>query len=186
MWAGRFSGGVLVFSGRIQNIVDCSHVPCHNILLLYRIKHLSLSYDTLQTVLHNILMDNKEVWNMPGTTCACEANLSSHGRYKFTVCLDCSVLPSDRFMTRGLVTGLIFLSGAPGEKIPVVYASSMAWLTSLFILDVLNRVSCFGYSMLSMVELSISASIRAVMSSFHFLWKIILSSSLSSSSYKVM
>ena len=74
----------------------------------------------------------------------------------------------------------------PKEQIPVVSAYAMAWLTSIFILDVLNMVSCFGYSMLSMVGLSIIASIRAVMSSFHFLWKILLSSSFSSSSYKVL
>ena len=121
VWTRRLYGGVLGLSGRIHNLFYGFFVPCHTIVLLYKIKNLSLSYDTLQMVLHNILMDNKEVWDIPGATCACEANLSSHGRYKFTVCLDCSVLPSDRFMTRGLVTGLIFLSGAPGGKNPCCF-----------------------------------------------------------------
>ena len=138
-------------------------------------------------VLHNILMDNKEVWDIPGTTCACEANLSSHGRYKFTVCLDCSVLPSDRFITRGLVSGLILLSGDPGIiKFPVAPASTMAWFLSIFILDVLNRVPCFGDYMLSMEELYVIGSVWSVISSLQLLWIIILSSSSSSSSYKLL
>ena len=62
-------------------------------------------------------------------------------RYNFPVNVDCSVLPSGRCMTRGQVAGLIFLSGASGRiKCPVDPASAMAWLTSIFILDVLNRV----------------------------------------------
>ena len=68
--------------------------------------------------------------------------LGSQGRSKFPVCVDCSVLPYGRFMTRGRVAGLIFLSGAPGRiKCPVAPASAMAWLTSIFILGVFNRVS---------------------------------------------
>ena len=56
---GRFSGGVLVLSGRTQNIVDGYCFLCRTILLLYNIKHLSLSYDTFQPALHNILMESK-------------------------------------------------------------------------------------------------------------------------------
>ena len=107
VWTGRLSGGVLVFSGRIHNIVDGSRVRCHTIMLLYRIKHLSLSYDKLQPASHNILMDIKEVWDMPGTTCACVSDLGSHGISKFPVCVDCSVFTSGICMTRGQVAGLI-------------------------------------------------------------------------------
>ena len=80
----------------------------------------------------------------------CVAALGSHWRSKVPVCVDCSVLPSGRCITKGHVAGLIFLSGAPGKlKYPVDSAFTMAWLNSIFILDVLNRVSCFGDSMLS-------------------------------------
>ena len=66
-------------------------------------------------------------------------------------------------MNRGRVAGLIFLSWAPGRiKFPVAPASAMAWLTSIFILDVLNRVYCFGDYMLSMREFSINGYIWAV------------------------
>ena len=69
------------------------------------------------------------MWDMPDTTCACVDDLGSHGRSKFSVCVDCSVLPSGRFMTRGRVDGLIFLSGDPGRiKCPVAPASAMDWL----------------------------------------------------------
>ena len=82
VWTGRLYGGVLGFSGRIHNIVDGYCVPCHTILLLY---------DTLQPELHKILMETKEVWDRPGRTCACVDALGSHGRYKFPVCVYCSV-----------------------------------------------------------------------------------------------
>ena len=59
VWMGRFSGGVMVFRGRIRNLVDGSCVPCHTLLLFYRVKHFSLSYDTLQPSSHNILMETK-------------------------------------------------------------------------------------------------------------------------------
>ena len=108
-----FHGGVLGFSGKIHNILGGSSVPCHTILLLYRIKYLSLSYDNLQPVSHNILMGTKEVWDRPGTTCVCVAALGSHWRSKVPVCVDCSVLPSGRCITRGHIAGLIFISGAP-------------------------------------------------------------------------
>ena len=123
----------------------------------------------------------------PGMTCACVDALGSHGRYKFSVCVDCSVFPYIRCMTRGRVAGLIFLSGAPGRiKFPVAPASTMAWLASIFILDVLIRVSCFGDSMLYMEELSISGFFRAVMSYLQLLWMIVLYSLLSYSLYKVL
>ena len=58
------------------------------------------------------------------------------------MCLDCSVLPSGICMTRVQFYELLFLSGAPGIiKFPVVPAPAMDWLTSIFIFDVLNRVS---------------------------------------------
>ena len=91
------------------------------------------------------------MWDRTGTTCYCLAALGSHGRSKFPVCVYCSVLPYGIFMTGGRVAGLIFLSGDPGRiKCPVAPVYAMAWFTSIFILDALNRVSCFGYSMLSM------------------------------------
>ena len=70
MWTGILSGGVLGLIGRIHNIANGSCVPYHTILLLYRIKNVSLSYDNLQPASHNILMDTKEVWDRPGTMCA--------------------------------------------------------------------------------------------------------------------
>ena len=76
-------------------------LPC----CLKRINNLYLSYDTLQLVSHNILMDTKDAWNRPGTTCAPVDALGSHGRSKFTVCVDCSIFPYGRCMTRGLVSG---------------------------------------------------------------------------------
>ena len=88
LWTGRLSGGVLRFSGGIHNHVDSSCVPYHTILLLYRIKHLSLSYDTLEPASHNILMDTKEVWYRPGNMCAFVDDLGSDGRSKFPVCVD--------------------------------------------------------------------------------------------------
>ena len=61
----------------------------------------------------------------------------------------------------------------------------MAWLTSIFMLDVLNRVSFFGYSILLMEESSFSGYVLALTSSVQLMWIIVLSSSLSLSSYKV-
>ena len=134
-----------------------------------------------------MFMGNKEVWAGPGATFACVAALVIHGRYKLPVFVYCSVLPYGRCMTSIRVAGLIFLSGILRRiKCPVAPAYAMAWLLSTFILDVLNRVSCFGYSMLSMEDLSVIGSVRAVMSYFHLLWIIILSSLSSSSSYKVL
>ena len=103
VWTGILSGVVPVFNGRIHNIVDVSHVPCRTILLLYRIKHLSLSYDNLQPSSHNIFMDTKEVWDRPDTTCACVAAMWGHVRYNSLLCVDYSVLPSVICMTRGRV-----------------------------------------------------------------------------------
>ena len=130
MWTGRLSCGVLEFSGRIHNLVDGSRVPCHTILLLYRIENFSLFYITFQPALHNLLMDTKKVWARSGTTCVYMAALGSHGRSKFPVFVDCSVLPSSRCINRGMVSGLIFLRGGLGRiKCAVTPASSMAWLT---------------------------------------------------------
>ena len=141
VWTGRFSVGVLICSGRIHNLVNGSCVPGHTIMLLDRIKYFSLSYNTLHLTLHNILMETKEVWSRTGTTCTHMATLGSHGISKFPMCVDCSVFPSGRCMNRGPVSVLIFLSGYPGRmKCPVGTASVMARLTSIFILDVLNRV----------------------------------------------
>ena len=90
-------------------------------------------------------------------------------------------------MNRGRVAGLIFLSWAPRRiKFPVAPASSMAWLTSIFMLDVLNRVYCFGGFMLSMEESSVSGSIWEVTSSVQLLWMIVLSFSSIFSSYNVL
>ena len=74
----------------------------------------------------------------------------------------------------------------PKEQIPVVSAYAMAWLTSIFILDVLKRVSYFGDSMLSMEESFVHVSVWGVTLSLQLLWIIVLSSSSSSSSYKVL
>ena len=47
-------------------------------------------------------------------------------------------------MTMRLVAGQILLIGNPGRtKCPVAPESTMVWLTSIVILDVLKRVSCF-------------------------------------------
>ena len=132
VWTGRLSGGVLGFSGRIHNPVDGSCVSYHNILLLYKVKNVSLLYDISQQVSHKILMDTKEVWHRIGTGCTCVFTLGRHGRSRFSVCVDCSVLLSGIFMTRILVAGLIFLSGAPGRiKCPVAPASAMDFLLSI-------------------------------------------------------
>ena len=164
VWRGRFSDGVLGFRGRIHNLVGGSRVPCHIILLLYRIKHFSLSYDTLQPASHKILMETKEIWARPGTPCACVASLVSHGRSTFHVFVDCSFVPSGRCMTSGTVAGLIFRSGSPGRiKCSLAPASEIYWLISILILDVLNRFSCFGDSMISMEESSVSGSVWEVM-----------------------
>ena len=97
--------GVLGFSGRTHNIDGGYSIPCHTILLLYRINHFYLSYDTLQPALNNILMEIKEVWDRPGMTCARVVSLESHGRSKYPVYVDCSVFPSGICMTRVLVSG---------------------------------------------------------------------------------
>ena len=187
VWMGILSDGVLVFSGRINNLVGGPHIPCHAIMLLYRIQNLSLSYDTFQPTSHKILMNTKKVWAWLCTECAYMADLGSHGRSKFTVCVYCSVFQYCRGMTRGRVAGLIFLRGAPGRiKCPVAPAYAMAWLTSILILYMLNRVSCFGDSMLSMEELFVSGYVRAVMLSLQLLLIIVLYSPSSSSSYKVL
>ena len=150
VWTGILSDGVLEFSGRIHYLVGGSHVPCHTIMLLYRIKHLYLLYDNLQPMSDNILMNTKEVWARPGMMCTCVADLGIHGRSKLPVCVYCTVFPYCICMTRGQVTGLILLSGAPGRiKCPVAPASATDWSTSIFIFYVLNRVSCFGDYMLS-------------------------------------
>ena len=60
-------------------------------MLLYRIKHFSLSYDTLQPAWYNILMETKKVCGRLGMKCSCVASLGSHGRYKFPVCVYISV-----------------------------------------------------------------------------------------------
>ena len=59
VWTGRLSGGVPGISGRIHNLVEGSHFPCHNLCLLYNIKYFSLSYYDFQPASHNILMENK-------------------------------------------------------------------------------------------------------------------------------
>ena len=105
VWTGRLSCGVPVISGRIHNLVDSSRVPCHAILLLYKIKNFSLLYDTLKPALHNILMETKEVWARTGMTCAHVDDLGSHGRSKLPVCVECSVFPYGKYMTRIQVDG---------------------------------------------------------------------------------
>ena len=105
VWTGILSGGVLEFSGRIHNIFNGSHVPSHTIMLLYRIQHFSLSYDNLQPMSYNVLTNTKEVWARPGMTCACGAALGSHGRSKLPVCVECSVFPYGKYMTRIQVDG---------------------------------------------------------------------------------
>ena len=87
----RLSAYVLGFIRRMHNIVDGYRVPCHNIIMLYWIDRLSLSYYTLDTASHNILMDTKEVFARRGTMCACVDALWVHGKSKFTVCINCSV-----------------------------------------------------------------------------------------------
>ena len=135
VWTGRLTGGALVYSGRIHNLVIGYSVPCHTILLLNRIKHVSLLYDNLQQASITILMDTKDVWARMGMECACVDDLGIHGRYKSPVCVYCSVLASRICMTRGWVSGLIFLSGDPGRiKFSVASASEMAWFLSIFYL----------------------------------------------------
>ena len=142
VWTVILSGGVTVLSGRIQNLFDGSLVPCHTIMLLYRIKHFYFLYDTFQPALHKILVDTKEVWSRMNTAYARMADLGSHGRYKLPVCVYSSVFPSGKCMISGRFYGLIFLSGAPGcINCPVDPVSKMNWLASIFVLDVLNRVS---------------------------------------------
>ena len=75
VWKGRLSGGVPGLTGYIQNIVDGSCVPFHTILLLYRINHFYLSYETLKQASHNILIDTKDGWDRPHTTCPHVATL---------------------------------------------------------------------------------------------------------------
>ena len=109
-------------------------------MLLYRIKHFSLSCDTLQQASHKILMDTKGFWDRLDTTCACVDDLGSHGRYKFSVCIYCSVFPYFICMTRAWFDGLIFLSGAPGRiKFPVAPASSLDWLTFIALEIIFSR-----------------------------------------------
>ena len=63
----------------------------------------------------------------PVKKCACMSDLGSHGRPKFLVCVGCSVLTSGIFITRGQVSGLIFLIGYHGRiKFPV--APAYKWL----------------------------------------------------------
>ena len=105
VWTGRLSCGVPVISGRIHNLVDSSRVPCHAILLLYKIKNFSLLYDTLKPALHNILMETKEVWASTGISCARMNALEIHERSKLPVFVDCSVFLSIKCITRGWVAG---------------------------------------------------------------------------------
>ena len=54
------------------------------------------------------------------------------------------VSPSGRLIMRGLVAGLISITGAPGTtKCPVAPASAIALSTAILILDVLNIVSAY-------------------------------------------
>ena len=99
VWKRRLYGGVLGLSGRIHNLFYGFFVPCHTIVLLYKIKNLSLSYDTLQPASHNILMETKEVWDRQGTTSDRVDALGSHWTSNSPVCIDCSVFPSGKYMT---------------------------------------------------------------------------------------
>ena len=133
VWTRIFSGGVLGLSGRIHNIVDSFCVLCRTLLLLYKIKIFSLLYDTLQLSSHNILMENKEVWDRPGMTCVRIYAFGRHGRSNFPMSVDCSVFPSGKCMTRGRVAGWILLSGDTGRiKRRVAPESAMAWLIWIF------------------------------------------------------
>ena len=79
--------------------------------------------------------------------------LGIHGISNFPLFVDCSVLPYVRCMNMGRVARLIFLIGDPEKiKCPVAPVSAMSRLLSIFILAVLNMVSCFGDSILSMEE----------------------------------
>ena len=57
-------------------------------------------------------------------------------------------------MTRGLVTGCIFFSGATGSiKLPVATASAIDWLTEIFILDESSIVSAWADAQSLCVEI---------------------------------
>ena len=57
-------------------------------------------------------------------------------------------------MTRGLVTGCIFFSGATGSiKLPVATASAIDWLTEIFILDASSIVSAWADAQSLCVEI---------------------------------
>ena len=92
VWKGKLSGGVPGLSGRILSIVDGYRGPCHTIVLLYKIRNLSLSYDTLQPALHNIFMDTKEVWARLGKNVPVWLPQGYMGDLIF-LCVDCSIFP---------------------------------------------------------------------------------------------
>ena len=105
VWTGRLSDGVPGISVRIHNLVDGYRVPCHTIVLLYKIKYLYFLYDNFQPEYHNTLMETKEVWARPGMMCDHVAALGRHGISKLPVFVDCIVFTSRKFMTSGRVSG---------------------------------------------------------------------------------
>ena len=84
------------------------------------------------------------MWAKPGTICASVAAAGSHGMFRRHVWVDLMVSPSGRLIMRGLVAGLISITGAPGTtECPVAPASAIASLTAILISDafVLSRCS---------------------------------------------
>ena len=125
----------------------------------------------------------EDVWARLGKICACVDALGVHRRYKLLVCVDCSVFLSCKCMTRVWFAGLILFIGDPDRiKLSVSPASEMSWLTSTFILGVLNSFSWFGDYLLFMEQSFDSGSIRDVTLLVQFLWTIFLSPSYLSAS----
>ena len=73
------------------------------------------------------------------------ASPGSHGIAYLHVYVDCIVLPSGRWITNGVISGKMSVTGVPGSpKWPVAPASAISMLTAISTVDVLNRVSDWG------------------------------------------
>jgi hypothetical protein len=82
----------------------------------------------------------------PGTIWALlRAFSGSQGTLRRHVCVDLIFSPSGRLMTRGVITGLMSVTGVPGNtKCPVAPASAITWSPAMLMTVVLYRVSCGG------------------------------------------
>jgi hypothetical protein len=87
-------------------------------------------------------METRDVWAKPGTICASRAFAGSQ-TFSRHVCVDMIFSPSGRLMMRGVVAGLMSVTGVPGSrKCPMAPTSAIAWSPAMLMAVVLHRVAC--------------------------------------------